>query len=1010
MDTEMNEMPGNAGRENAGRCRQLERQLHCLYGISELVERPGAGLEDILRGISEILVAAFPYPELTRARVRLNGFDFRTGPSAAGVPCLAVPIMVLDEERGAIEITFTGEHPSEMCATLCDDERRLLATVAERLGRIVERTEAERALRDIEQFVTTVSETLPDLMTVSDTDGKLRRWNTRLPELTGLSAAELKDRYIWDIFPEASRESLRSSLRVALERGQARIEASFFDAHGSELIFDIVRVPLSDAAGKVVGIFSVARDITEKRGHELELLRSEELFRLLAENANDLIYRYRLKPEPGFEYVSPSATRVTGYTPEEHYADPELGLKLVHPDDRHLLEEARLGGVQTEPLVLRWQRKDGQVIWTEQMNVPVLDENGECVALNGVARDITLSKTAEQELLRSREEFSSVVNLSGDIIGRTDAKGRITFLNDEACDFFGKTRDEHLGHLIWETRHPDDWEFTDAALAQAIRERQPIKRMVNRHLTPAGWRHIAWNVSPLFDADDEFTGFQMTGRDITDSIEAEQELRDTRDFLDNLLRYANAPVIVWDPNFHITRFNQAFERLTGRNADEVVGKHLDLLFPGNRRDEAMGYIQRTMEGERWETVEIPIQTLAGEVHTVLWNSASLYGDDGSPTATIAQGQDITERKKAEDKLRETTEFLDSLIRYANAPILAVGTDLRITLCNQAFALLTGYDSHELIGRNILTLFPEDRLEELQDFASMALGGKRFETMEMPVECRKGEQKMLLWNSATLFGQDSIPYAIIMQGQDVTPRVQAQQELLRLNDELAGYAHTVSHDLRSPLANILLATEAIGEIALTPETTADPVLSHLLGTVRGSVWKATSLISDLLALGQAGQRSFEPAPVDISEVLQEIIEEHGNEMEAGGVAVSLEGDMGQVVGGRIQLYQLFGNLIGNALRYTAGRPGARIVVSNLAENGNAPHRFQVRDNGPGIPEYLADELFEPFRKGEGGGTGIGLAIVSKIVKMHGGEIRSHNDGGAVFELELFDLPLESAGKD
>ncbi len=128
-----------------------------------------------------------------------------------------------------------------------------------------------------------------------------------------------------------------------------------------------------------------------------ELKESEARFRRLAEHAPDIIYRYRLGPEPGFEYVSPAATRVTGYTPEEHYADPDLGVKIVHPEDRPVLEALRQGkGFFEKPLEFRWVHKDGHVIWTEQINVPVYDERKPC-GHRGIARDITERKKAEEE-------------------------------------------------------------------------------------------------------------------------------------------------------------------------------------------------------------------------------------------------------------------------------------------------------------------------------------------------------------------------------------------------------------------------------------------------------------------------------------------------------------------------------------------------------------------------------------------------------------------------------------
>ncbi len=136
--------------------------------------------------------------------------------------------------------------------------------------------------------------------------------------------------------------------------------------------------------------------VSERRA-QADLRASEERFRRLAENAQDLIYRYRLEAPRGFEYVSPAATAITGYTPEEHYADPDLGLKMVHPEDQHLLE-GLAGEVPQEPLVLRCVRKDGAVIWTEQRNVPIRDEAGNVVAVEGIARDVSERVLREREL------------------------------------------------------------------------------------------------------------------------------------------------------------------------------------------------------------------------------------------------------------------------------------------------------------------------------------------------------------------------------------------------------------------------------------------------------------------------------------------------------------------------------------------------------------------------------------------------------------------------------------
>jgi PAS domain S-box-containing protein len=138
---------------------------------------------------------------------------------------------------------------------------------------------------------------------------------------------------------------------------------------------------------------------------EEELRESEERFRFLAENARDLIYRFEFVPERRFTYVSPAATVITGYSPEEYYAVPDLVLTLMHPDDRHLLTAVAEGRLSwDEPQVFRWVKKDGSVIWAELRNVPFYDDTGNLVAIEGIARDVTELKQYSEQLERSLRE------------------------------------------------------------------------------------------------------------------------------------------------------------------------------------------------------------------------------------------------------------------------------------------------------------------------------------------------------------------------------------------------------------------------------------------------------------------------------------------------------------------------------------------------------------------------------------------------------------------------------
>lgn len=195
-------------------------------------------------------------------------------------------------------------------------------------------------------------------------------------------------------------------------------------------------------------VFTIFTDITEKFETRQMLQNSEEKFRNITENSFDLIYRYRQKPEPGFDYVSPSAERITGYTPEEHYQDPFLGMKLIHPDDLDVLREAIAGRVKELPLVLRWQKKDGSIIWTETTLKHEYDETGEISVIHGVSRDVTEKWVAEQALKASSERIHKYFDSVPVGIFVTDVNGFYTDVNPAGCALYEASKDEIVGtHL-----------------------------------------------------------------------------------------------------------------------------------------------------------------------------------------------------------------------------------------------------------------------------------------------------------------------------------------------------------------------------------------------------------------------------------------------------------------------------------------------------------------------------------------------------------------------------------
>jgi PAS domain S-box-containing protein len=177
----------------------------------------------------------------------------------------------------------------------------------------------------------------------------------------------------------------------------------------------------------------------------------------------------------------------------------------------------------------------------------------------------------------------------------------------------------------------------------------------------------------------------ITVVDITERKLAENLLQETNAYLENLINHANAPIIVWDPQFRITRFNHAFESLTGRNEMDVIGQPLEILFPTDQVKNTMELINKTSTGEHWETVEIEIIHKDQSKRTLLWNSATLFNqNDQTPVATIAQGHDITKRKLTEEALLKSESFAKATLDALSAHIAILDETGKILAINHAW--------------------------------------------------------------------------------------------------------------------------------------------------------------------------------------------------------------------------------------------------------------------------------------------------------------------------------------
>jgi PAS domain S-box-containing protein len=498
-------------------------------------------------------------------------------------------------------------------------------------------------------------------------------------------------------------------------------------------------------------------------------------------------------------------------------------------------------------------------------------------------------------------------------------------------------------------------------------------------------------------------------QEVVEVEQAKEALRQVNETLQALIDYSPLAIIVLDLNSHVLLWNNAAEKIYGWNAQEALGQLIPFI-PPNEREKQQAIYERVTQGEVFTNLESEWMRKDGSRIQISVSLAPLRDLTGNVYAYMSIATDITERKKAEQALRESEERLRQITSSLREVVWLRDVQSRQVLyVNPALEDLTGWPCESFYEKpNIIrdAIHPDDR-----EWVSKALD-QRSDVLPYNQEHRIIHlDGSVRWVSSRSFpvrndAGEVYRWASIME--DITDRKRAEEEIRRLNDELEqrvtertaqleaankeleAFSYSVSHDLRAPLRAINGYSHILTDDykSVLPEDART-----LLTRIQTNANRMGDLINDLLAFFRIGRQALQVQEMDMNKIVQEILDNFRADNLLKQVEIVVE-PLPPCQADRSLLRQVWINLISNAIKYSSKSENPRVEIRHITQNNKSV--YAVQDNGVGFDMQYVNKLFGVFQRlhseSEYEGTGIGLAIVRHIIVRHGGTIWADSEVG------------------
>lgn len=892
-----------------------------------------------------------------------------------------------------------------------------------------------------------ILQTAMDGFWMTNMEGYFIHVNDAYCHMSGYTESELLTMHISDVEVIENKEDVELHIKNIIENGSDRFVSKHRRKDGRA--YDVEISALYQTEYKNAFVVFV-RDITEDIKAEKALLESETQFRNLANSSSTLIWTSGT--DKLCNYFNETWLKFTGRTLEQ-----EMGngwAEGVHPDDFDRCLATYISAFNKQEafeMEYRLLHVSGEYKWILDMGTPNFNSNNEFIGYIGNCYDINERKETAKALEESENRLSTIFKNDPTGIFIVHEKTQIIYdLNDTALKIFGLQKEEIIGKECRKFFCQAENGFCPICeLGQSLDQSERVLFKPDGTKVP-----ILKSVAPIIMNGENYLLESFI--DISDLKKGEKLLAESERRFRELLSTVEMISVILDIEGNIVYCNNHLLKLTDWKKEEILGKNWFSTFLSSEiiEDVSAVFHEAIINRNILTNYENTILTKNGTEILVSWNNTALFDENGELISIASLGVDITKRKMAEMELADSKERLKKALEVSNQSritLLSVLEDqlmaketlreseeklstlfnsmtemvvtqelvfnekgeainYRILDCNKSFTSITGIEKENAVGRLATEVYETETAPYLQEYANVALNGTTFEFNTFYPSLDK-------YFLISVVSSEKNKFSTILT--DITSNEQMHEIVKEKNKELENYLYVASHDLRSPLVNIqgfsqrlIKQTSEVNQLLNTNnlEKINKPAIEKIsnvdipksIDFILSNITKMDTLINGLLQVSRTGRIAMSITEIDMKTIFTTVLNSLNFELTEVNAKV-LIGEIDNCYGDENQLFQVFSNLVGNALKY-------RNKDKTLTVELNSEVRFNkvvysVKDNGIGINERHINKIWDIFYRVNASelesGEGLGLSLVKKIVEKHGGKVwvQSEPDVGSTFFVEL-----------